>query len=434
MAETKILIVEDESIVAKDIENMLKRMGYSVSGVASSGEKAIQEIETDLPDIVLMDIMLKGSMDGVETAEKIRSRFHIPLVYLTAYSDESTLQRAKITEPYGYITKPFQERELHIAIDIALYKHQMERKLKESEQWLSTTLKSIGDAVIATDVKGRITFMNTVAEALTGWDHIEARDKLLEEVFNAVNEETKEHIDNPVTRVINEDIIIGLANHTILINRDGKKVPIDDSASPIKDEDDNLLGVVLVFRDVTQRRKSDRALRESEEMFRAVFETAQDSIFIKDNSLRYIRVNPTVEKLFGLQSDEILGKTDIDLFGEETGSQIMEEDQKVLSGELIEEEPTKPIRGNPRIFHTIKVPLRDSEGNIFGLCGFARDITDRKKMEAELIKAQKLESIGILAGGIAHDFNNILTGILGNVSLAKLYMPIPEKNDTLSNL
>ena len=131
-----------------------------------------------LLDLVLMDIVLEGDMDGVKAAEHIRNHFDIPVVYLTAYSDDTTLQRAKITEPYGYILKPFQERELYTTIEMALYKHKMERKLKENEQWLATTLKSIGDAVIATDTKGFVTFMNPVAEVLTGWKQEEADQKV----------------------------------------------------------------------------------------------------------------------------------------------------------------------------------------------------------------------------------------------------------------
>jgi len=156
-------------------------------------------------------------------------------------------------------------------------------------------------------------------------------------------------------------------------------------------------------------------------MFRAVFETAEDFIFIKDRSLKYIRFNPAAEKLFGVPAEELVSKTDADLFGEETGKQEMELDRRVIQGEIVEEESTRSVNGIPRTFHIIKVPLRDSEGNIFGLCGIARDITERQKMEAELLRIQKLESIGILAGGIAHDFNNILTGILGNISLAGVY-------------
>jgi len=169
MGKAQILIVEDERIVAHDIEKSLRNLGFDVCASVPSGEEALEKAEGQRPDLVLMDIMLKGDMNGIEAAEQIRSRFNIPVVYLTAYADEEVLERAKITEPFGYIIKPFEERELGSAIKMALYKHKMERKLKESEEWFSTTLKSIGDAVITTDKEGRVTFMNPVAESLTGW-------------------------------------------------------------------------------------------------------------------------------------------------------------------------------------------------------------------------------------------------------------------------
>ncbi|MCG2830068.1 MAG: response regulator, partial [Desulfobacteraceae bacterium] len=133
MPNSKILIVEDEGVIAKDIKNILIFLGYSVIAVSSSGEEAIEKAKEMHPDLVLMDIVLEGDMDGVKAAEQIRDSFDIPVIYLTAYSDNTTLQRAKITEPYGYILKPFQERELYTTIEMALYKHQVEKKLKESE-------------------------------------------------------------------------------------------------------------------------------------------------------------------------------------------------------------------------------------------------------------------------------------------------------------
>ena len=129
----KIVVVEDESIVAKDIKKRLQNLGYTVSAVVSSGEEALQEAKEN-PDIYLMDIVLKGDMDGITAAERIRTEYSIPIIYVTAYADEKTLGRAKITEPYGYILKPFEDRELHTAIEMALYKHEMEKKVKESQQ------------------------------------------------------------------------------------------------------------------------------------------------------------------------------------------------------------------------------------------------------------------------------------------------------------
>lgn len=134
MADTSIMLVEDEIIVAADVKNRLENMGYAVLGIFDTGEEAIQKAGELKPDMVLMDIVLKGEMDGIDAAQKIREQFDIPLIYLTAYSDEKTLERAKVTEPFGYVLKPFEDREIQSAIEMALYKHQMEKKLKESEE------------------------------------------------------------------------------------------------------------------------------------------------------------------------------------------------------------------------------------------------------------------------------------------------------------
>lgn len=134
MAKVKILVVEDESIVAKDIQNSLKKMGYQVPTTVSSAEKAIEEIEENRPDLILMDIMLKGQMSGIEAANLIKERFGVPLIFLTAYADDNTLSKAKITEPYGYIIKPFKEKELQTTIEMALYKHEKDEVIKKERE------------------------------------------------------------------------------------------------------------------------------------------------------------------------------------------------------------------------------------------------------------------------------------------------------------
>ena len=252
----RVLVVEDESVVSKDIQESLKGLGYKVCGTAFSGDEAIKKAESLQPDLVLMDIVLKGDIDGVEAAETIRARHHVPVIYLTAYSDEHTLNRAKVTEPSGYILKPFDERELHTTIEVAMYRHTMQKRLKESERWFATTLKSIGDAVIATNTEGRITFMNPVAELLTGWKHTEALGRDLGEVFSVRDQDGCILIKNPVAKVLEEGVVVDLRNN-LLFGKEGMRLIVDDSAAPIVDDDGNVLGAVLVFRDVTERRKAE---------------------------------------------------------------------------------------------------------------------------------------------------------------------------------
>ena len=253
MKSAKILVVEDESIVAKDLQNSLKKCGYNVPIIASSGEEAINKAAEICPDLVLMDIRLKGDMDGIEAARQIYNRFKIPVIYLTAYEDDSKLERVKLTEPFGYLLKPFKERELYTTIEIALNKDKLEKQLKENQQWLATVIKSIDDGVIASNDQELVTFMNPVAEKLTGWKQEEACGKKASEVFKIINAKTRKIIENPLTKLFQDGVIVCLESDNILISRNGAEIPIDDRAAPIKDDKDNIIGAVLVFRDITER-------------------------------------------------------------------------------------------------------------------------------------------------------------------------------------
>ncbi|MBE9207514.1 response regulator [Nostoc sp. LEGE 06077] len=262
MTDANILVVEDESIVAKDLQNRLRKFGYTVPAIASSGQEAINKAVEISPDLVLMDIRLKGQMDGIQAAEQIHKYLDVPIIYLTAYADESTLERAKITEPFGYLLKPFKERELKTNIEIALTKHRLEKQLKTNQKWLSTLLNSIGDGVISSDSDQLVTFMNPVAEKLTGWTQSEAIKKNISEIFKIVDIATREPLENPIKKVLQSGAIAPLSTTTILIAPNGSETPIDHSAAPIKDDKDNITGAVLVFRDVTERLQAMEARQQ----------------------------------------------------------------------------------------------------------------------------------------------------------------------------
>ncbi len=168
MSPTSLLVVEDESIVAMDIKHRAEGLGYRVVGMAASGEEAIELARKEKPDLVLMDIVLKGEMDGIQAADVIKEELNIPVVYLTAYSDEKTLNRAKLTGPFGYIIKPFEDRELHSAIEVALYKHKMDSKLQESEERYRALIERSPDYIMLLDSESRIILVNRAFEKLTG--------------------------------------------------------------------------------------------------------------------------------------------------------------------------------------------------------------------------------------------------------------------------
>ncbi|MFN8458305.1 MAG: response regulator [Anaerolineae bacterium] len=261
MSKPQIMVVEDEGIVALSLQTHLKSFGYEVPVVVASGEEAIRYVRIIQPDLILMDIRLDGSMDGIEAAANIRSYVDIPIIYLTANSDEETLQRAKITEPYGYLLKPFEERELHTTIETALYKHQMERKLRESQQWLATTLHSIGEGIIATDATGCIKMMNPVAETLTGWSQAEALGQDLFRVFNIVYQRTETPTDD-FFMSISQDVPATTQSQTFLIARDGKRRPVDRNIAPIRAREGNIIGTVVIFQDITSRQQAEDLQKE----------------------------------------------------------------------------------------------------------------------------------------------------------------------------
>jgi two-component system, cell cycle sensor histidine kinase and response regulator CckA len=267
MTRPQIMVVEDESIVAEDTKTMLEGFGYAVPVVAHSGEDAVKRACETRPDLVLMDIVLKGKMSGVEAVERIRVQYNIPVVYVTAYADEKTVRRAKVTEPFGYLLKPFDAKELQAAIEIALYKRQMEKKLRDNEQRLSITLRSIGDAVMTTDDRGYVTFMNPRAEALTGWSQSEGIGRHIAEVFQVHHESAPTVAESSFVKALQEGVTVALQDHhLILIAKDGAERPIEDSAAPLKDDRGNTVGVVLVFHDISERRQLQEQFVQSQKM------------------------------------------------------------------------------------------------------------------------------------------------------------------------
>lgn len=390
MPKAKIFIVEDESIVALDIKCCLGNLGYTVCGIAASGEEAIERIKILLPDLVLMDIGLEGKIDGIRVAEEVKASLDIPVIYLTANSDESTLHRAKITEPFGFILKPYEEKTVQTTIEMALYKYNSEKKIRENERWFSTTLKSIGDAVITTDLEGNVTFLNTVAEELTGYGIEEAKGKALEEVFNIINEYSRLKVEHPAGKVIREGVIVGLANHTILISKNGTEIPIDDSASPIKDEKGNITGVVLVFRNISDRKLAERKLRQSEQNSRNLIELFPYGVLVHSKGIALYCNSAAIKMIGASRLEDIVGKPFLNFlhpdshttayerikYMTETGNSVSLMEEKIVrfDGTVLDVE----IAAGPIIY----------EGKE-ALQAVIRDITEQKHNREELIKSEE---------------------------------------------
>ncbi|MBC8181461.1 PAS domain S-box protein [candidate division KSB1 bacterium] len=617
MLEKKILIIEDDHVIGMEIKDRLETLGYNVLTRLSYGEDAIEQAGDLHPDLILMDIQLAGEIDGIQAADKIKDLYDIPVVYLTAYADDNTLERAKITEPFGYVLKPFEERELVSTIEMALYKHVIEQKLKNNERWLATTLKSIGDGVIATDTEGRIIFMNPIAEQLTGWEQDQAMDKSLENIFCVIDEETKTPLKNSTDKIIHRGTIERIPAETILLSKDGVEIPILETVSPIKDELGENTGAVLVFQDNTERKKAQRKLalqnrnnqlradlwklasdktlleeelikkmldhvgpvlnvsrvsynklignyledgkykciiewckkgtkstlgvtlpakivnyfvkekitvvnresaleriptafrsvakpaiisfeklnniesilivpfrikneligilsfdickdqkkkpewtdelksivleatdivatyitqkrtqddlRISEERFKTIFQTIPDSVFIKDRHSTYTHVNPAMEKRYNKSFNEMEGFTDEEIFGEKIGQQNRRTDLKVLNGEIVKEEYSEQVEGGETIFDVVEVPMRNQQGEITGLCGIARDITERKKVEMIQQVLYEISNAVNITKNLFELFKSIQSYLGKVVDTSNFFIAMYEKdNDSIS--
>ncbi len=260
------------------------------------------------------------------------------------------------------------------------------REIENNRKWLNTTLRSIGDGVIATDDKGVVVFMNPAAEYLTGYKEEQAVGKFLGKIFNIVNEKTRKPVENPVVKVLREGIIVGLANHTILISKDGIEHAIDDSGAPIRDDKNNIIGVVMVFRDVSAARKAENNLKESEMRFAAFMENLPACAFIKDSQGHLLFINDYLKQLFGFE--DWVNKTTVELIQSDVAIQMTEDDRRAMTtGAIIVQESIRDVQGNQRVFETVKFPIRTLNGKIF-LGGIAIDITERKKTEKALTESE----------------------------------------------
>ncbi|HLD23219.1 MAG TPA: EAL domain-containing protein [Sulfuricurvum sp.] len=300
----KILIVEDEGIVALDLQDRLEFLGYQVIGIADTAKSALKMVAKKSPDLVLMDIVIKGETDGIDTARQIHDLFSIPVVFLTAYADDKTLARAKLSNPHGYIVKPFNAQMLHSNIEMALHRHEVDRAL---ETCYSTTLSSIGDAVISFDHEGKIRYLNPMAEALTGWKAKEAIKNDLHDVFILINTQiSEEEPINPLT-LMDKQIFSSLPSGFELKSKFGTLIPIALNIIPMHNHDkdsENEAGIII-FSDKREHIVSERQIKMAEK----IFDHSIEGIILTDNEMRIQQVNKTFTEVTGYEFSEIIGKT-----------------------------------------------------------------------------------------------------------------------------
>ena len=299
MESPSILIVEDEAIVALELRLELQDLGYTVAGVVASGEQALVTVAEQEPQLILMDVRLQGAMDGIAAAESIRQRHDVPVIFLTSHSDDDTVRRAARTGPYGYLTKPYQIKELRAGIEVALTKSRMERQLREADRWFAHTLQCVSDGVVVTDLQGRVRFLNPAAEALTGWALDAAQKRSVDDVV-CVRDESASTPATVSATVLASELIRDVlqsgrpapVRHAVrLLRLGGQTRVVDQTAGPVDDDAGNRLGAVLVLRDAAPRVAQEALLRASEERFRSAFDFAPLGMALVSFGGDFIQVN-----------------------------------------------------------------------------------------------------------------------------------------------
>ncbi len=256
----RVLVVEDEGLIAHDISRRLEGQGHEVLGPASTAEEALQLAPG--AEIVLMDIRIDGQRDGIDTALEIRSRYHLPVIFLTAHADRATLERAKQAGPFGYIVKPLGPASLQTGIEMAIAKHRVERLLEEREAWLRAVISSMADAALVVDAEGRVRLLNRAAERDTGWTQAEAEGRPVGSVarFTVGPSEF-----DPAPLALLRGEAVALDRETRLTSRDGREMEVDGFAAPVRAGEETL-GAVLTFRDASAGRWEERQLRQAQRL------------------------------------------------------------------------------------------------------------------------------------------------------------------------
>jgi len=396
----RVMIVEDEFIVASDIQQTLLGYGYEIAAHEASGEEALTRAAELNPDIVIMDIVLKGEMTGIEAASEMKKRFGTPVIFLTSYADTDTLEKAKASAPYGYLVKPFKDRELRATIETALHRVTLERELRAREKQLSTANRLLEAVFSSTDVMlayldRDFTFIRVnraYAEAgrrspedFIGQKHFAMYpDEGNEKIFRRVVESGQPHTERAKPY-----------KHPAQPERG--TTYWDWSLVPIKDAEGHVTHLVLTLSDVTDKANFSLAIQKAGRELQTIIDSVPAYIFMKDRENNFVRVNRSFAESVGMTPLEVVGRPAGDFFPETAAEEFHRDDRDVLdSGQAkkgIREQRTLP--GGEKIFITDKVPLFDEDGRVVRILGVATDITSLAEKEKELRESEERYRLAI---------------------------------------
>lgn len=393
MEKARILIVDDEAIIAMEMENSLKTMGYVVSSIVDTGQKAIEKAEEDKPDLILMDIRINGEMDGIDTARVIRSRFGIPVIFSTAYLDEERIERAKITMPFGYILKPIQKRDLKVTIEMALYVSKVDAERRKAErkaiQFGQILDDSLNEIYIFDSLTLKFTQVNQGArrnlqysmEELQEMTPLDIKPEFTEEAFNKLVEPLRRN-QGGTTKF-----------HTVHRRKDATLYPVEVNLQLLSFEDESMF--VAIINDITERKQAEEELLKSEEKYRELVESSNSIILIFDSNYTITLMNRYGQEFFGFTEEEIVGKRVTETIlpiHESTGRDLekMIEDMVENPMSFIDNENENIRKNGERVWITWRNKcFYDDTGRFSSMLCTGYDITEKKELEQK--KQQEME-------------------------------------------
>jgi len=393
LPKVKIMIVEDESIIAFDIKRTLIGLGYETSDIVETGEEAIKLAGEYKPDLILMDILLKGDIDGIEAAKKILDLYQIPVVYLTAHEDDDTLNRTKTTKPYGFILKPFQDRDLKATIRMALYKFDAEKKLEESEKRYFRLAENARDMINRISLAdGHYEYVNKASLEITGYGPEEFYHKplLLKDI---IHPDWRHYFDVQWSRLLEGDVQPIYEYQIIHKNGDIKWI---NQRNVLITNDKNLpIALESIMTDITEQKRAEQIIRKQQEEYRLILDTVPAMITYKDDNNRILRVNKLAAKIKGCTVEEMEGKYTEEFYPDEA-AKFLEEDREVISTGIPKfgiVDRIKTDKGESLWIKTDKIPYRNEKGQIVGVIAFTQDITQQKQAEEQLLKSERRNTI-----------------------------------------
>lgn len=398
--EKCVMIVEDDAILAYNLQRTLVELGYSVPPPVSSGEEALSLAVELIPDLILMDVRLKGAMDGFTAGEQIQAQVDIPVVFLSAYSDATITQRLQKVRAYGFLVKPASERDLFAALETAYARHLTDKRVLESEERYRILFDHMQDGVVVTSL-GKIIQANRQMAKIMGFDH---PDELIHHsVFDYMSSESRTKAEKHMQQLREDQAKLGLIRYTF-VRQDGTPFEAELTATTFRFED-KLFGLAVV-RDITQRLLLEKQIREARQDWETTFDAVKDLIFLVGTDGNINRCNKPAMDTLGLPPEEVNGKSLEHLLGIEKITSLRE---TPLQGEI-------RLANLPGWYEAATFP-HDHEGVSLGSITIIRDITERKKMMDRFVEHSKTVSLSTLTAGMAHEMNTPLQILTGSADL-----------------